>query len=201
MSNPKPPPAPVISPITSDKPNLPTVPMGRKSSSIFFLQPMSNCGSSSSANRDNDTNYYASIEHGILLGLRGLSHISKKSRKQQTQLTEEIPVLSLPEPANTRSVEGSGAFNTSTKRKADESIAKNTEFGDLAENHGDGTLESKGIKRRASDSIEMALYGAEESKTVSFRRETSVIPTRSLKELKLDDDFVDGDGSRAGERK
>ncbi|KAF5869189.1 uncharacterized protein Bfra_011732 [Botrytis fragariae] len=201
MSNSKPPAAPVISPITSDTPNLPTAPMGRKSSSIYFHQPTSNDGSSSNANRDNDTDFYASIEHGILLGLRGLPHTSKKRRKHQVQLIEEIPEFSLPGPANTRSVEGSGAFNTSTKRTADESIAKNTEFGDLAENHGGGTLKSKRIKRRASDSVTMTLRRAEESKTVSFRRETSVIPTRSLEELKLDDDFVDGDGSRAGERK
>ncbi|KAF7916169.1 uncharacterized protein EAE98_010754 [Botrytis deweyae] len=200
MSNPKPPPAPVISPITSDNPNLPTATMGRKSSSIYFLQPMSNYGSSSNANRDNDTNFYASIEHGILLGLRGLPHTSSKRRKHQARLIEEIPEFSLPEPANTRSVEGSGAFNTPTKRKADESIAKNTELGDLTENHGGGTIELRGTKRRASDSVKAALGGAE-SKTVSFRRETSVIPTRSLEDLKLDDNFVDGDESEAGKRK
>ncbi|TGO62283.1 hypothetical protein BOTNAR_0116g00200 [Botryotinia narcissicola] len=200
MSNPKPPAAPVISPMTSDNPNLPTAPMGRKSSSIYFHQPTSNYGSSSNANRDNDTDFYASIEHSILLGLRGLPQASKKRRKHQVQLIEEIPELVLPDPANTRSVEGSGAFNTSTKRRADESIAKNTEFGDLAESRG-GRLESKRIKRRASDSVTMTLRGAEASKTVSFRKETSVIPIRSFEELKLDDDFVEGDGSRAGERK
>ncbi|TGO36854.1 hypothetical protein BHYA_0113g00280 [Botrytis hyacinthi] len=200
MSNPKPPAAPVILPITSDYPNLPTAPMGRKSSSIYSHQPTSDYGSSSNANRDNDTDFYASIEHGILLGLRGLPQTSKNRRKHQVQLIDEIPEFFLPEPANAGSVEGSGAFNTSTKRRADESIAKNTEFGDFAENRG-GTLKSKRIKRRVSDSVAMTLRGAEASKTVSFRRETSVIPTRSFEELKLDDDFVDGDGSRAGERK
>ncbi|TGO87566.1 hypothetical protein BPOR_0218g00120 [Botrytis porri] len=200
MSNPKPPAAPIILPITPDKPNLPTAPMGRKSSSIYFNQPLPNYGSSSNANRDNDVDFYASIEHGILLGLRGLPQTSKKRRKHQVQLIEEIPEFSLPGPANTRSVEESGAFNTSTKRKADGSIAKNTGFDGLAENHG-GTSESKRIKRRASGSVKKTLRVAKESKTVSFRRETSVIPTRILEELKLDDDSVDGDGSEAGERK
>ncbi|KAF7950027.1 hypothetical protein EAE96_007330 [Botrytis aclada] len=200
MSNLKPPSAPIILPVSSEEPNRPTAPMGRKNSSIFFHQPMSNRGSSSNADRNNDTNLYASFEHGILLDLRGLPNTSKKSRKQQNQLIEEIPVLFVPEAANTRNTDGSGAFNASSKRKADESIAKSTEFGDLAENHGDGMFKLKGTKRRASDSVKMALCGAEVIKKVSFRRETSVIPTKSLEELKLDDDFVDGDESKAGKR-
>ncbi|ATZ56226.1 hypothetical protein BCIN_13g00740 [Botrytis cinerea B05.10] len=199
MSNPKPPPAPLILPIASDKPNLPSAPIGRKRSSIFFHQPISKCGSSSSVNRDNDTNFHASIEHGMLLGLRGLPYTSNKRHKQQAQLleVEEIPEFCLPGPANARSVEGSNAFNTSTKRKAGESIAKDTDSGYLARNNGGETFGSMTMKRRASDAFKMALCAAEESKIVSFG-ETSVIPTRGLEELKLDDDSVNGDGSKAG---
>ncbi|TEY86696.1 hypothetical protein BOTCAL_0004g00500 [Botryotinia calthae] len=207
MSNPKPPPAPVILPIASDKPNLPSAPIGRKRSSIFFHQPISKCGSSSSSsssstNRDNDTNFHAFIEHGILLGLSGLPHTSNKRQKQQAQLLEvkEIPEFCLPEPAKARSVEGSGAFNTSTKRKAGESIAKDTDSGYPAGSNGGETFGSMTMKRRASDAFKMALCAAEESKIVSFG-ETSVIPTRGLEELKLDDDSVNVDGSKAGERK
>lgn len=135
----------------------------------------------------------------MLLGLRGLPYTSNKRHKQQAQLleVEEIPEFCLPGPANARSVEGSNAFNTSTKRKAGESIAKDTDSGYLARNNGGETFGSMTMKRRASDAFKMALCAAEESKIVSFG-ETSVIPTRGLEELKLDDDSVNGDGSKAG---
>lgn len=177
MSILQPPPAPIIAPTVPDMPDAPSKAMG-------------NYGSSSNNTRNNKGSLY-SLDDTTLFNIRGLPTFPNKRRRTQQPAFEDVPDLSLPEPANIRQ----NVFGTVTKRKADTRIATNMESHNISDNNGSGSLELTRIKRRCTEDIaQFPVPGAEDTKTVTFG-DTTIIPTRSMESLKLHDDNNIDDGS------
>ncbi|QSZ29463.1 hypothetical protein DSL72_003977 [Monilinia vaccinii-corymbosi] len=150
MPSPNPPRTPVITPIVPSIPQAPLNPMGRKGSSMYFQQPDSR-GQSSSAHPNNDRALFVSAEGDTMWDIGGLRLCNPPCRYLVNAALEHIPDFSLPEPASMAGL----------KRKADQSVAENTESVPPTyrggAGHGDGQLEVKESKRKSSGVVTLPI--------------------------------------------
>ncbi|KAI9641508.1 hypothetical protein NHQ30_010317 [Ciborinia camelliae] len=159
MTSPKPPPAPVIAAIVPETLIMSSKPIGRKTSSVFFKQPISNGGSAADkVNNNNDRSLLMSVEGNMILDIGGLEAATTQRHKSLPTLN--IPEFSLPEPASICAAAGH-------KRK-------NMGPADLSDNDGDESVGFKGIKRRPLAAMKLLpTCAAKEGKPAKLRKKTS----------------------------
>ncbi|CAD6444873.1 4413f791-9eda-472e-9854-851783dd53b9-CDS [Sclerotinia trifoliorum] len=192
--SPKPPPAPVLAPTT----NTPSKPMGRKSSSIFFHQPMTNSNSNWSPNNSNlqsDRSLFVSVEGTMFLDIRGPPPTTSNKRRKNlhTPILEDVPAFFLPGPANRSLVDALSAIDVKTNCKDTHYSVGSMEALDLAGDKDAETFKVVGSRKRVLGSMEMQGRGIGECNSVVVGAPDAV-PIKCMEDLRLDDKRVDGDG-------